>query len=81
MSRDLIRAHSLLGMLNQPGWRVVDEMAEQLVREAESEVIACEDESKVIALQRKAQAARQFWQGLKQRIHNNTQIENLTVSD
>lgn len=56
-------------------------MAEQLVCEAEKELVACDDESKVIGLQRKAQAARKFWEGLKQRIQSSTQIENLTVSD
>lgn len=50
----------LNGVMNSTGWPVVLEIAENAVSEVEREALDCEDESKVLQVQREARAARKF---------------------
>lgn len=50
----------LNGVMNATGWTVVIEIAELAVSEIEREALDCEDENKVVQMQREARAARKF---------------------
>lgn len=75
MSIEIVRARDLLAVIHSEGWKVVSAIAEESIKAQEREVILCEDETKVVALQRKAQAARNFWELLKSRCLSATQLD------
>jgi hypothetical protein len=75
MSIEIVRARDLLAVLHSEGWKVVSAIAEESIKAQEQEVILCDDETKVVGLQRKAQAARMFWETLKSRCTSSTQLE------
>lgn len=66
---------------NTVGWRYVMQIAEQLVKAAEAAVIAEAEESKIVGLQRKAQAARDFFNKFRQKIEATKQVESAEPDD
>jgi hypothetical protein len=62
--------------MSHPGWIVVQEIAEQLVKRAAQDVIDCPNELDVLGLQRKAQAANKFWNDLQNVMRSTTQIDD-----
>jgi hypothetical protein len=76
MSREIVRAHDLLGMMNSPGWRAAAEIAEQLIQRTEKDALACDEEDKIVGLQREARVARKFWNDLQNVMRSTTQIDD-----
>lgn len=66
---------------NTPGWRYVMQIAEQLVKAAETAVIAEQEETKIVGLQRKAQAAREFLNEFRRKIEATRQVETPSPDD
>lgn len=54
------RARALEHTTNTPGWSVVLATAQLVLRDRELAALECQDDDKIIGLQRKAQAAREF---------------------
>lgn len=60
---------------NSRGWVYAMKLGEEIVQDAERKALTCEDESKIIGLQRKAQAAREFFTEFRQRVEQTKQVE------
>lgn len=76
MSRDLAKAHDLQSVMNSAGWRVVTEIMDAIAEEFSAEAMDCDDESKIIGLQREARAARRFIKKFNSRVSAGTRIED-----
>lgn len=51
---------AIVATTNSAGWHHIKALAEMAVAAAERKALDCEDDSKIVGLQRKAQAAREF---------------------
>lgn len=76
MNRDLLRAHELQATMNSAGWRVALEVMESIVRDFSAEAMDCDDESKIVGLQREARAARRFVKEFNTRVAGGSRIES-----
>jgi hypothetical protein len=67
------RARAVSNTVNSQGWPVIIETALAVLKIKEAEALECEDDSQVIRLQRKAQAAKDFltaWMHEVDRVQN-----------
>lgn len=71
----MARKQMLIATTNTPGWQVALQIAEQIAEDAAQKVINCEDETDVIKLQRKAQAAREFVTEFRSRVEEMRRLE------
>lgn len=53
---------ALASLRSSTGYPVLLSVADEILKEKERAVLSCEDEKKLARLQRKAQAAREFWE-------------------
>lgn len=60
MSKDFVKASEIRATLNTPGWRWIEETLERIVRRMETDALAIEDESRIVAAQREARVARKI---------------------
>lgn len=72
------RTVELVRTVNSLGWKIVMELAEDAVKEAETAVWNCKDRAQRDDLVLKAQAAREFLSGFRQRIES---AKGLTPSE
>jgi hypothetical protein len=77
----MARKAALINTTNTPGWHVAMQIAEDLVRAIEKKALDCEDETKVISLQRQAKASRQFASEFFHTIEATKQIEGSEDED
>ena len=74
MSKDMIKASELRATTGSQGWRVVNEIMEAIVKEAEAAALDCDDEAKIVPLQRDARVARKLFNEFNRRITGGTSI-------
>lgn len=67
--------HALVLTVATPGWNVVVRTAETLVKEFEGRAMKCEDETQIVPLTRKAQAVREYWETLVNRIDQQRYVQ------
>jgi Tfp pilus assembly protein PilX len=72
---DILRAAALNQTMNTRGWQFAMEMAESAVKEAEEAALNCDDDAKVIGLQKEARAARLFLKNWTARLQQAAVIE------
>jgi hypothetical protein len=72
---DMIRASELRGTLASQGWRVVNEIIEAIVKGAESAALDCDDEAKIVPLQRDARVARKLFNEFQTRINDAVTVQ------
>lgn len=75
MSRDMIRAADLRATIGSQGWRVVNDIIESIVKGAESAALDCDDETKIVSLQRDARVARKIFQEFKRQIEDGVNVQ------
>jgi hypothetical protein len=72
----MARKHALIQTTSSQGWRCVVAIAEEVARAAEVRALECDDEDKVLGLQREARASRQFLKSFLTAITNAEQVDN-----
>lgn len=77
----MVLKREVIATTNTVGWGYVMQIAEQLVKAAETAIIAEQEESKIVGLQRKAQAAREFLTEFRRKIEATRQVETPSPDD
>jgi hypothetical protein len=73
--RQVLVAAALNQTISTRGWQFAMELAEAAVKEAEEAALNCEDDSRVVGLQKEARAARIFLKNWKEKVQQAAVIE------
>lgn len=76
----LLLKREVINTTNSIGWHYVLKIADELVKSAEAAVIQEQNETKIVGLQRKAQAAREFLNQFRQKIEATRQVDTEDAS-
>ena len=66
----------LISTTNSQGWALILQLGEDVLSSIERQALDCDDDSKVLALTRKAQGAREFWNAFVSMIDNKKSNDN-----
>ncbi len=80
-SNELTLKHELVNTTATNGWFHIRSLAEKLLVSKERAALTEENETKIIALQRKAQAAREFWMELVDTITKSKTVGSPSDAD
>jgi hypothetical protein len=74
-NKEMTIKQELVKTTSTPGWAYMKQLAEKLVKSKEEKALSEEDETRVVSLQRKAQAAREFLNDFLNEIERRKQVE------
>jgi bisphosphoglycerate-dependent phosphoglycerate mutase len=74
-NKEMTIKQELVKTTSTPGWAYLKQLAEKLIKSKEDKALSEEEESKVVGLQRKAQAARKFLNEFLNEIERSKQVE------